>query len=94
LALVGVNMLLLLASGYILAYAGVIFLGFGGSRWTSDIALNYFKTVVAVGASLMTMVLIVGVGKTFLDQYYAQRARGVLQDLGPCLSSRSSFWRS
>ena len=48
LALVGVNMLLLLASGYILAYGGVIFLGFGGSRWTSDIALNYFKTVVAV----------------------------------------------
>jgi type IV secretion system protein TrbL len=32
LALVGVNMLLLLASGYVLAYAGVIFLGFGGSR--------------------------------------------------------------
>src|SRR5690606_22437621 len=56
LALVGVNMLLLLASGYVLAYAGVIFLGFGGARWTSDIALNYFKTVVAVGASLMTMV--------------------------------------
>ena len=83
LALVGVNMLLLLASGYILAYGGVIFLGFGGSRWTSDIALNYFKTVVAVGASLMTMVLIVGVGKTFLDQYYAQTGAGAtVQDLG------------
>lgn len=86
LALVGVNMLLLLASGYILAYGGVIFLGFGGSRWTSDIALNYFKTVVAVGASLMTMVLIVGVGKTFLDQYYAQTGAGAtVQDLGTML---------
>lgn len=86
LALVGVNMLLLLASGYILAYGGVIFLGFGGSRWTSDIALNYFKTVVAVGASLMTMVLIVGVGKTFLDQYYAATGEGsTLQDLGTML---------
>lgn len=86
LALVGVNMLLLLASGYILAYGGVIFLGFGGSRWTSDIALNYFKTVVAVGASLMTMVLIVGVGKTFLDQYYAATGEGSsLQDLGTML---------
>ena len=86
LALVGVNMLLLLASGYILAYGGVIFLGFGGSRWTSDIALNYFKTVVAVGASLMTMVLIVGVGKTFLDQYYSQTGAGAtVQDLGTML---------
>lgn len=86
LALVGVNMLLLLASGYVLAYAGVIFLGFGGARWTSDIALNYFKTVVAVGASLMTMVLIVGVGKTFLDQYYAATGEGSsLQDLGTML---------
>lgn len=86
LALVGVNMLLLLASGYILAYAGVIFLGFGGGRWTSDIALNYFKTVVAVGASLMTMVLIVGVGKTFLDQYYNSVGDGVaVQDLGTML---------
>ena len=86
LALIGVNMLLLLASGYILAYGGVIFLGFGGSRWTSDIALNYFKTVVAVGASLMTMVLIVGVGKTFLDQYYAQTGSGAsIQDLATML---------
>jgi type IV secretion system protein TrbL len=74
-------MLLLLASGYVLAYAGVIFLGFGGARWTSDIALNYFKTVVAVGASLMTMVLIVGVGKTFLDQYYAATGEGRLSKI-------------
>ncbi|HEY7799502.1 MAG TPA: type IV secretion system protein, partial [Hyphomonadaceae bacterium] len=46
LALVGVNMLLLLASGWVLAYGGVFFLGFGGSRWTSDLAINYYKTVL------------------------------------------------
>jgi len=86
LALVGVNMLLLLASAYILAYAGVIFLGFGGSRWTSDMAINYFKTVLAVGASLMTMVLIVGIGKTFLDTYYTSAGVSMkVQDLGTML---------
>ncbi|WP_082441725.1 P-type conjugative transfer protein TrbL [Sphingomonas sp. Leaf230] len=86
LALVGVNMLLLLASAYILAYAGVIFLGFGGSRWTSDMAINYFKTVLAVGASLLTMVVIVGVGKTFLDQYYETAGNSLsLQDTGTML---------
>lgn len=86
LALVGVNMMLLLASGYILAYAGVIFLGFGGSRWTSDMAINYFKTVLAVGASLMTMILIVGIGKTFLDTYYTSAGASMkIQDLGTML---------
>jgi len=54
-------MLLLLISGWILAYAGVFFLGFGGSRWTSDMAISYFKTVLSVAAQLLTMVLLVGV---------------------------------
>lgn len=70
LALVSVNMLVLLVSGWILAYAGVFFLGFGGSRWTSDMAINYYKTVLSVAAQLFVMVLIVGIGKTFLDDYY------------------------
>lgn len=72
LALIGVNMLLLLVSGWILAYGGVFFLGFGGSRWTSEMAINYYKMVLGIGAQLLTMVLIVGIGKTFLDDYYAR----------------------
>lgn len=35
LAVVAINMLLLLVSGWLLMYAGIFFLGFGGSRWTS-----------------------------------------------------------
>ena len=71
LAVIGVNILLLLAGGWILAYGGVFFLGFGGSRWTSDIAINYFKTVLGVATQLFSMILIVGIGKTFLDDYAA-----------------------
>ena len=71
LALVSINMVLLLVSGWILAYAGIFFLGFGGSRWTSDIAINYYKTVLGVAVSLFAMVLLVGIGKTFLDDYYS-----------------------
>jgi len=70
LALVAVNMLVLLISGWILAYAGIFFLGFGGSRWTSDMAISYFKTVLSIFAQLLTMVLLVGIGKSFIDQYY------------------------
>lgn len=77
LALIGVNMMLLLISGWILAYAGIFFLGFGGSRWTSDMAINYFKTVLSVGAQLCTMVLLVGIGKSFIDQFYTNISAGI-----------------
>ncbi|MBV6831288.1 P-type conjugative transfer protein TrbL [Xanthomonas euvesicatoria] len=71
LCLIGINMLLLLVSAWFLAYAGIFFLGFGGSRWTSDMAINYYKTVLGLAAQIMAMVLLIGIGKTFLDQYYA-----------------------
>lgn len=68
LALVGINMLLQLCAAWILAYAGIFFLGFGGSRWTSDMAINYFKAVLGLGASLMTMTLLVGVGTEIINE--------------------------
>lgn len=70
LALVAVNMLILMITGWILAYAGIFFLGFGGSRWTSDMAISYYKTVLSIGAQLLTMVLLVGIGQAFIDNYY------------------------
>lgn len=70
LALIAINMLLQLCSAWLLAYAGIFFLGFGGCRWTSDMALNYLKTVLALGASLMTMTLLIGLGESFLTEYY------------------------
>jgi type IV secretion system protein TrbL len=86
LALVAVNMLLLLISGWILAYAGIFFLGFGGSRWTSDIAISYFKTVLSIAAQLFTMVLLVGIGKSFVDQYYTNMSAGIqMKELGVML---------
>ena len=86
LTLVSINMLLLLASSWILAYGGIFFLGFGGARWTSDIAINYFKTVLGIAAQLFSMVLLIGIGKTFLDDYYSQMSRGIsLKEMGVML---------
>lgn len=86
LALISVNMALLLVSGWILAYAGIFFLGFGGSRWTSDMAINYYKTVLGVAVSLLAMVLLVGIGKSFLDDYYLQMSAGAnLREMGVML---------
>jgi type IV secretory pathway TrbL component len=75
--LIAANMIILLCSSWILLYAGVFFLGFGGSRWTSDIAINYFKTVLGVAASIMTMVLIIGIGNSILNDYYQNLSDGI-----------------
>ena len=77
LALIAINLLLVMASAWILMYAGIFFLGFGGSRWTSDMAINYYKTVLGVAAQLMAMVLLVAIGKQFINHYYAQISEGV-----------------
>lgn len=76
-ALVGTNMLLLLVSGWLFAYAGVFILGFGGSRWTSEMAIGYFKSILNIALQLFTMVLLVGIGKSFVDQYYASMSAGM-----------------
>lgn len=75
--LIAANMIILLCSAWILLYAGVFFLGFGGSKWTSDIAINYFKTVLGLAASIMTMVLIIGIGYSIINDYYSNLSDGV-----------------
>ncbi|MDX6018633.1 P-type conjugative transfer protein TrbL [Shewanella indica] len=76
-ALIAVNMLLLLISAWILAYGGIFFLGFGGSRWTSDMAINYYKTVLGIAAQIMTMILLIGIGKSLIFDYYNNMESGI-----------------
>jgi type IV secretion system protein TrbL len=78
LAAVAVNMMLVLVSAWILMYAGIFFLGFGGSRWTSDMAISYYKTVLGVGMQLLTMVILVGIGVDLLNTFYAKMNKGTL----------------
>lgn len=75
---IAVNMILLLVSGWMLAYAGIFFLGFGGSRWTSEMALNYYRTVLGIGVQLMTMILIISIGQHILEQFFNQMNKGPL----------------
>ncbi|NOU12515.1 MAG: P-type conjugative transfer protein TrbL [Methylococcaceae bacterium] len=84
--LIAVNMMLLTIASWILAYAGIFFLGFGGSRWTSDIAIAYYKSVLMVGTQLMVMILIVGIGQNFLsDLISTLSAEVVLKEMGVIL---------
>ncbi len=70
-ALIAINMLIMLVSAWVFCYAGVILLGFGGSKWSSDIAINYLRTVLSIGIQLFTMTLIIGIGQSFIDQYFS-----------------------
>ncbi|EFI8498316.1 P-type conjugative transfer protein TrbL, partial [Escherichia coli] len=86
LAIVAVNVLLLFVSAWILMYGGVFFLGFGGARWTSEMAISYYKSVLGIGAQLMAMVLLIGVGKSFVDQAVVGMSNGLnLKEMGVML---------
>jgi type IV secretion system protein TrbL len=78
LALVSINMLIILITGWILTYGGIVLLGFGGGRWTQDIAINYYKAVLGIALQAFAMILIIGIGKSFIDQYYAAMSENIM----------------
>lgn len=77
LALIAANMVILVISGWLLAYGGIFFLGFGGAKWTSDMAIAYYKTALGIGAAVMGMTLIVGVGQGMITDFYNQMSAGL-----------------
>ena len=85
-ALIAANMLIMLCAGWFLTYAGILFLGFGGGRWTSDMAINYYKTVLSVGASLFTMTLLIGIGQAAMNDFAnAMSADAPVMELFVCM---------
>ena len=72
LALIGIHIVLVNVAVWVLAFGGVFLLGFGSSRWTSDIAIGYYKSVLGVAISWLTMVILLNVGVTFLNDIKAQ----------------------
>jgi len=76
-ALIAANMTIMLCSAWILLYGGIFFLGFGGSRWTSEIAIHYYKTLLGIGASLMSMVLMIGIAQSIVTDYYNRMSAGI-----------------
>ncbi|MET0028517.1 MAG: P-type conjugative transfer protein TrbL [Candidatus Thiodiazotropha sp.] len=69
-AMIAVNVLLLYVTAWMMSYGGIFYLGFGGSRWTSEMAINYFKAVLGIAIQIMTMILIIGIGVSLINEYY------------------------
>jgi len=77
LSIVAVNLTVQFCAAWVLLYGGCIVLGFGGSNWTNDIAIQYFKTVFGLGLSLMTMILLIGVSESILEQFITQMSGNI-----------------
>lgn len=56
------QLLVTLIESYIAIYGGQILLGFGGSRWTSEMATGYLKFAIGTGIKLMLCYLVIGLG--------------------------------
>lgn len=63
-AILAGQLVIALVESYIALSAGLIFLGFGGSRWTQDFVQKFIGYGVATGVKLMVLYLIIGVGNT------------------------------
>ena len=58
---------------YVVMSAGLIFLGFGASRWTVPYTERYISLVVSTGVRLMVLYMIIGLGQT-LSNTWVQEA--------------------
>jgi type IV secretion system protein VirB6/type IV secretion system protein TrbL len=66
LTLVAAQMVLVVIMAWMLAYGGIFLLGFGGARWTSLIAINYYKHALAIGIALLALLSLMRFGFNFL----------------------------
>lgn len=70
-AFIAAFMFVTLIESYVIINASVLFFGFGGSQWTRDFAIAPLRFVVAVGAKLFVLTLIVGIIVTSAKSWLA-----------------------
>lgn len=75
--LIAALMIEALVQSYIVISAGVLFMGFGGSRWTKDFAITIVRYALSVGAKLFVLQLIVGLGQGLMTTWSQQFDAGV-----------------
>lgn len=71
---VAAQLLVTLIETYIAVGGGVILLGFGGSRFTTDFATKYLQYAVGTGLKLMILYMVIGMGQTLFDVINIQQS--------------------
>jgi type IV secretion system protein TrbL len=67
----------LIIAGWFLIYGGVFLLGFGGSKWLSDIAVAYYKKVLATGVEGFGMIMVISIGQKIITDLNASIPAGL-----------------
>ena len=75
-ALTTALLIMALVESYFVISSGVILMGFGGSQWTNQFAINTIRYAVSVGAKLFMVQLVIGLGQTILQDWAAQLQAG------------------
>ncbi len=88
-ALIALWMIEALVQSYVIISAGALFMGFGGSRWTKDLALKILTGAVSIGAKLFVLQLLVGLGESIMRGWLRAAAGATLtfRDLWVMLAS-------
>lgn len=68
--LIAAEMVLILVESYLVTIGGIIFLGFGASRFTNNFTVNYFKYALSVGVKLMLLQFLIAVAWGTLFQWH------------------------
>lgn len=75
-ALMTALLIIALVESYFVISSGVILMGFGGSQWTNQFAINTIRYAVSVGAKLFMVQLVIGLGQSILQDWSAQMQVG------------------
>lgn len=67
--LITAYLIVALVESYIVISAGVLFMGFGGSRWTKDYAVRVFQYCMSVGAKLFVIQLLAGLTVAIVEPW-------------------------
>ncbi len=70
-ALMAMEMTVLIVSGFIIVSGGIVAMGFLGSDWTRDNAINYFTAVLGVAFKMFVMQLVFITGYSFIETWGA-----------------------
>jgi type IV secretion system protein TrbL len=74
------NLILALASAWIALTAGTFFLGFGAFEWTRYMAIGYYRLALAIGAKIMVLILVMGIGYGFLQKAASLQTQDLTND--------------
>ena len=75
-AVIAAQLLVALVESFIVIGAGVLFLGFAGSRWTKFFTERYLSYIASIGVKLFVLYLIMGVGMGIAARWMPVLERG------------------